>query len=58
MRECKQCNCSIEHKNKNSIFCSVKCRKKYSYKDEYRLGRIEYQKEYRESKKIINYENL
>ena len=52
MRECKQCNCSIEHKNKNSIFCSVKCRKKY------RLGRIEYQKEYRENKKIINYENL
>ena len=31
MRNCKQCNENIEHMNKNTIFCSGKCRKKYDY---------------------------
>jgi predicted metal-binding protein len=31
MRECKQCKTDIEHMNKNTIYCSSRCRSKWDY---------------------------
>lgn len=50
--ECKNCNTDISSMNKNTIYCSVNCRKKYNYDNneelrEYTKNKV---KKYRQKK--------